>query len=425
MRPEAEDLSGFPEASAGCPQCGAEVELGVGDPVLRCAFCRTGLYVRPRDFLGYHWPWEGAAPPGLVWVPYWRFRGLWYRLFASGARGSLLDGTGPGRAGLREGSHLGVRPQAVRFRLGPPVKGRVVWPDRAVAQVVDEAETQAEAAGGEAAPLRRFVGEVTAVLWVPFALERRGGGWALLPLFPDGPGGALAGGEALALRRALDEPPRPWAPRFLPLRCPECAADLPAVPHAVGFWCGRCGRGWVPGRRRLEPLAFRVRVSHGSGVRYLPVWELEIGARGLSFRSQADMVRWAVPYWTPNPGDDRTPPLVRIPAFKLHPRLFLRAARNLTLGSVAGGDATRLPAGPAEAEAVRLPLSEAAQALKPVLAELAGSQRGKAASVLSARLRVRAARLVLLPFARRGAEWVEETSGVAVPAAALERGRGL
>ncbi len=44
-------------------------------------------------------------------------------------------------------------------------------------------------------------------------------------------------------------------------------------------------------------------------------------------------------------------------------------------------------------------------------------------AVVRCRVRVRAARLVLLAFRPRGGEWVEETAGAPVPAAALERGR--
>ncbi|NOY44867.1 MAG: hypothetical protein GXP50_05380, partial [Deltaproteobacteria bacterium] len=391
---------------------------------VRCSFCRTALYVRAAGPLVYHWPLMDP-PPGLVWLPYWRFRGLWYRVRERSTEGILLDSTVNARRGVREGSGLGIRPQVVPFRMGVPEAGRVLWPDLSLGDAVAVSEARVEGLSAGPAPVRRLVGEVAAVLWAPFALERAGEHWGLTALFPDGPSGLLDRPEALGLRKGLDEPPREWRPRFLALRCPECGDDLPTVAHAVGFWCGRCGRGWWPRGTGLAPLPFTVREVRSSEARYLPFWELEISARGLPFRSRAGLVRWAVPYWRTSAGDDGRPAVVRIPAFKAHPRLFLRIGRNLTLADLPAGEHDRLPPAAVEVEPARLPLGEAAQSLKPVLAELVGTQYRKRHAVLTARLRVRRAGLVLLPFQRQGGEWVEEATGAAVPAAALERGRGI
>lgn len=425
MRNAPDRVGPWPGAETTCPRCAAPVALGVGDPVVRCSFCRTALYVRAAGPLLYHWPLADPPPPGLVWIPYWRFRGLWYRVGERGTGGILLDATVNARRGVREGSGLGIRPQVVAFRMGLPEAGRVLWPDLSLGDAVAVSEARLEGLSAGPAPVRRLVGEVAAVLWAPFALERAGERWGLTALFPDGPSGPLDRAEALSLRKGLDGPPGEWRPRFLALRCPECGDDLPTVAHAVGFWCGRCGRGWWPRGPRLAPLLFTVRPAQGRDARYLPFWELEVSAKGLPFRSRSDLVRWAVPYWRPGPGDDRRPAAVRIPAFKTHPRLFLRIGRNLTLADLPAGGLDRLPPAAVEVEPARLPLGEAAQSLKPVLAELAGTQYRKRRAVLFARLRVRRAGLVLLPFRRQGAEWVEETTGAAVPAAALERGRGI
>lgn len=360
-----------------------------------------------------------------MWIPYWRFRGLWYRVGERATEGVLLDSTVSARRGVRAESHLGIRPQVVPFRMGPPAAGRVLWPDLSLGDAVAVSEARLEGGSAEPAPVRRLVGEVAAVLLVPFALERMDRGWGLSSLFPEGPDGPLGRAEALSLRKGLDEAFREWRPTFLALRCPECGNDLPAAAHAVGFWCGRCGRGWWPRGPRLMPLPFTVRPARGRDVRYLPFWELEVSARGLPLQSRAALVRWAVPYWRSPAADARRPSVVRIPAFKAHPRLFLRIGRNLTLADLPAGGLDRLPPAGTEVEPARLPLGEAAQSLKPVLAELAGAQHRKRAAVLTARLRVRRAALVLLPFRRRGAEWVEAATGVAVPAAALNRGRGI
>ncbi|MFU8855809.1 MAG: hypothetical protein ACNA8S_02265 [Deferrisomatales bacterium] len=80
---------------------------------------------------------------------------------------------------------------------------------------------------------------------------------------------------------------------------------------------------------------------------------------------------------------------------------------------------------PFEAEPVRVPVAEAAQALDMLLAELSGGRPPGRSPAPAPPARVRRARLVYLPFHRRRTEWVEELTGTALPAAAVEHGSRL
>ncbi len=415
----------WPAACTPCPRCGAPVGMDAGDPVLLCGYCRTRLYLWSPEPLAYHFPLHADPPRALVWVPYWRFRGLRYRVGGQegSPEGGLLDASVPAREGLLEDTSLGIRPQVAPLALGSPGPGRRARPDRPPAEAMARAEVRVDAALGGGPSLTRVIGETVALLLAPHCLEREAAGWALRSLLPDGGRHRLEPGQARGLRRALEEPWKPRPPRAVPLRCPECAAGLPAVAQACAFWCPRCGRGWWPRGGRLAPLDFRVVPAHDRAGRHLPFWELVFRADGLPFRTRADLVRWAVPYWRPDPAWEDEAPRVRVPAFKTNPGLFLRVARNLSLAGGGGRARARLPGPCPEVEPVRLPLSEAAQALKPVLAEMVRTRPRDVEAVVRCRVRVRAARLVLLAFRARGGEWVEETAGAAVPAAALERGR--
>ena len=414
-------------ARTDCPRCGASVDLGVGDPVLSCPFCRTHLYLCARGPLCYRLP-TGAAAPGaaVLQLPFWRFRGLRYRVLDDPPRveGGLLDATVPAAPGVPPQVSLGIRPQVAPLRLER--SGAGAFPGlRIASEAVEDAEAAVESLHGGRPVLTRLVGESVALVLAPFLLEEEGGGWCLREAQPDGARHSLSEEEARSVRAAADGAPRGDEVSFVALRCPECGHDLPCSPGAVGFLCGRCARAWGIRRGRLSPLRYAVREPSGPEARCFPFWEIAFEAEGLPAGNRAELRRWAVSYQPAPPGWEGQPCTLVVPGFKVHPRSFLRLAR---IHSLATADA---PSGPGvrgkapAAEPVRLPLGEAAQTLKLVLADLAGARKGVLGTLPGLDLRVVRARLLFLPFRLRLGEWVEEGTGSSIPAAAVEHGAAL
>lgn len=423
-------MSEFWRAQLACPQCGGRVELDVGDPVLACAFCRTGLYLVSPGPLCYRLPPAkerlGAAP--LVYLPFWRFRGLRYRVTADPPQvdGGLLDATVPALAALPSGANLGVRPQVSPLAMdlgGAPA----VAPDRSAAAAVEAAEGAVESLHAGRALFTRLIGETVALVLAPHTIEERAAGWMLQEALRDGAVYPLTEAQAQALRSE----PATQAGRttgriaFLPLRCPECGHGLPASPGAAALLCGHCTRAWWVRGGALVPMPYAARRAQQRGARYFPFWELAFRATGLPAQSRAELRRWVVSYQPAPEGWDRQSCLLLVPGFKLQPRTFLRLARVLSLASLDVPPSPHLFGEPFEAEPVRLPLAEAAQALKVVLAQLVAGRPRELARVADVELRVKRARLLYLPFHRRRDEWVEEATGTALQTAAVEHGARL
>jgi len=420
-------------ARTPCPQCGGEVELDVGDPVLFCPFCRTGLYLASDGPLCYRLsPAPGSETNGpLIYLPYWRFRGLRYRVLADPpeVQGGLLDATVPASDLLPAAANLGVRPQVapLTLELG---EGGAAPPDRTADAAMRAAEGAVEALHGGRAAFTQLIGEAVCLILAPYHLEQRSGEWQLREALLDGATYPVA--EALAVGLRGETPaPGPGAPRpggkvsFVPLRCPECGHDLPAEPGSVALLCGHCTRAWWVRGRRLASLPYSAPRAQASGARYFPFWELAFRAEGLPARNRAELRRWVVSYQPVPEGWERQPCVLLLPGFKLQPRTFLRLARAFSLAPLQIPDAP-LPLGePFAAEAVRLPLEEAAQALQVLLADLVAGNPREFPRVPGLQLRVKRARLLYLPFHRQRDEWVEETTGVALQATAVAHGTRL
>ncbi|GAB4264924.1 MAG: hypothetical protein Kow0092_16890 [Deferrisomatales bacterium] len=421
-------MSGEWRVRLPCPQCAAPVDLDAGDPVFRCGYCRTGLYLASSGPLRYRMA-PGGEPveeADRLYLPFWRIRGVRYRMLASppSVEGRLLDATLPAYAeGLPE-PRLGIRPQVAPLRLDAP-GGEVLAVDRPAQQALRLAEDRAERLHDRPPLLTRLVGERTCLLLVPCRLERQGDGWRLRELLPGGEAHPVDPARAEALRGGRFRGRATPAARFLPLLCPECGSDLPAAPGAAALVCGRCARAWWARGAGYAPLPYAVCPASGTDVRHFPFWQIAFRPRGLPAANRAELRRWAVSYQPVPPGWERQPCQVFVPAFQLPPSGFLRLARAISLAPLEVPSASGGLPGRFDGEPVRLPLPEAVQALQVTLAHLARGARDAFETVASAELRVRRARLVYLPFRRGRREWIEEATGTALPIASVEHGARL
>ncbi|MGD8375538.1 MAG: hypothetical protein PVF68_05305 [Acidobacteriota bacterium] len=75
--------------------------------------------------------------------------------------------------------------------------------------------------------------------------------------------------------------------RLVPLVCPTCGDDLPALEDDVAFACGRCRVGLELADRGLQPRALRLVAGAGRpGGFHLPFWELDAGTRVPAFNTR-------------------------------------------------------------------------------------------------------------------------------------------
>ncbi len=417
-------------ASAQCPQCGGEVTIEVGDPVLSCGYCRTNLYIAPDGPLTYRLPvapeHEDAAKAGeLFHLPYWRLRGISYRVAGSPPRveGGLLDITAPATDFIPLGSNLGIRPQAARMILSPSLPDAIeptLKPERVA--FAESGETFFKERGEL---FSRLIGEVKIVIQAPHMLLDTPEGWVLREAFPDGRDISMTEEVASQLKKEVERPKqaRDWT--FLPLTCPNCAHGLAPAAGAVALLCTACRTAWFFQGRSFKRVPFVVMGHMEDGDRLFPFWNILFTAEGVNIVNRSDLIRWSIPYRPVPKGWEEETPALFIPGFKLSPNTFMRVSKAMTL-LMDEPSHEELPVRAfVEAEPVRLPLMEAVEALKLSLAYMSVAKGKDVPDLAVIEPKVSGARLAFIPFSLVRNEWLHKPSGQAISAASVRHGSAI
>lgn len=417
-----------------CPQCGGEVLLEAGNPLLYCPFCRTNLHMTTDGPLCYMIPpWNGPRGSGedIVYVPYWRFRGMHYRVIGRNRiEAAILDTTTGACTGLPVEASLGIRPQAGVLRLVSDT-WHMIPHDRPERDAIEHIYRRLHTLYDHRDPgIERFVGERKCLVYAPFRMDTTKGApgkaCRLAPLRDRDIRDTWRSLSDEAVTRIREGFMRVMAPDyvFLPLICPECGSDLPALSGAVVYPCCSCSRVWKVSGRRLTPMEYclchpPVRITAPF---FLPFWRLSMSIDGMPLENRAQLFRLVLPYKTTPAGWDDQPATLFIPAFRLNPRLFLKAARWMSLANMVEGSTTALDEN-TRLHVASFPVEEAAKAVKIVLAELFKGNARLFGMIKGCRLKVHNALLVFLPFERQARELVDAFSGHAISEAALALGR--
>ena len=308
-----------------CTECGGAIKFPDGDHSVRCPFCsRVLLITAPNRVLkfylntnlesnGIKFITEGhckrsgiplptsVEDPLLFYLPFWRFRGMRYRLSAQAQTYEFEDGTKlettpkisinstpfdlnfPGiDLPSMSDVFLGVRAQTVG--LCPEVPERI----RGLAEVInpeimlDQAREMAYQKAGMLNECGRLlideiIGEKLTLIYFPIWVSRftsRSGKYYLLLDGVSGKEFCRKDGEFNGVKHH-DGFESVTSIRIVSHHCPECGADLPAGGDTVVFPCNNCGRAWyLEGNELIRNEVF-VAESIPDAYRYYPFWGFE------------------------------------------------------------------------------------------------------------------------------------------------------
>lgn len=217
---------------------------------------------------------------------------------------------------------------------------------------------------------------------------------------------------------------------FLPLKCPECAHDLPLETSAIAHFCVRCARAFAESGDRLVQVPYDAVPARGAAV-YLPAWRFEatLTVDGVRLAGAADLPRLLKPVGWPLPPRDpdaaTQPVSLYVPAFECRDLgLVNRLGAALTrlqprVGGASGHDP--IPLSPPPRVVGASILREDAEALARLL--LAGLVPGAGPAARrrleSLEATLGAGRLLWSPVHDRGGYYQCRLTGVSLRAASL------
>jgi hypothetical protein len=300
-----------------------------------------------------------------VWFfPYWRFKGMHFCCTARGIDHRFVDISHQAVASRHFPLSLGLRSQTLKLQLASgDTEGHYIKPVSDFQTIPGIVDKRLNVHRTGPVLHQAHIGETLTLIYSPFYIDQViCDGVLNRPVSSDIPEGFCESSFECHRPDALIA--------LIAALCPACGWDLSGERDALILACTNCGSLWEPTRKGFRRIQFAHvpagESDNGNDIVFLPFWRIKADISGIRLQSYADLVRIAnLPrvmqdvwkdiefcFWSP--------------AFKVPPGNFISLARGLTLAQPSGEWNREFPAG--MLYPVKLPVTEAVQSLKIVLA---------------------------------------------------------
>lgn len=406
-----------------CPSCGAPIELGEEDRLIRCSYCEVINYKIYQKIPRYVLPMDGsrnARGKDLFLFPYLRFKGTIFLCHGKGVDYKFVDTTRVGTPVEEFPVSLGLRPQAMNVQpVTEQVEGRFIRQSLKSQHIVSEAvklTTFLSKDKYKDLTHRAFIGETISRVYLP-VYKRRGD-------LIDGVSNAVIGPASILESAAINEIAfqKKWEPVFLSAICRKCGAEMNGAPGSLVMHCNNCDTLWQEQNGSFNSVPFHVVGSSSDSSYYLPFWKLEVADTGNNLQTLADFLRLTnQPIVVRN---EHTSKMLTffVPAFKISPNKYLNLAKSFTLLQMKFDGAQEESFEQKNLYPVTLNLEEAVQSLKSVTTASSLHLKSVIEILPSLQYSVKRAELLYLPFHKLGRDLIEQQTGISVSSAILKFG---
>lgn len=398
-----------------CPQCGAPIELDETDHVLRCPYCGVNNFLFAPHYYRFVLPHK-VPDKEIIYVPYLRFKGNVYFCMDKTVSHRIVDITHVGVSFKNFPISLGVRPQAMKMRfVTQDTKGLFLKFSLRATEILAKAGKQFLPPGKLFH--RAYIGEALSIIYLPMFVENN----KIFDAVLKRPIANLPEDQDI-FEKGMENDPR-WKITFMATLCPRCGWNLEGERDSVVLTCSNCETAWEASEGRFVEVNFSMASNQGKDVVYLPFWKISASATGLEINSFADFVRVTnQPTLVTKEWEDQDMGFWS-PAFKIRPKTFLKISRQFTICRKLFATEQRIPK--QDRYPVTLPRTEAAQAMKVILAGSAINKKKVLPLLPRIRFKIKDYNLIYLPFRDTGHEMIQEHMGITINKKALEFGRFL
>lgn len=363
------------------------------DRLIRCRFCRvSSVLMFPQGMQTVLPVCPSAADKPLMYVPYWRYKGILFTVLDNGIQDRFVDVSVCAASSLRFPRSVGLRSQALKLRyVTADLPGGVLKPNSEkppdMLTVIDRTQLR------ETAPVWRFratIGEMQSLIYAPYYLDRK-----LIDAVTDRAVSPVLteDDELFGLRVEAPEP----SIGFVPALCPSCGWDLRGDRDSICLDCTNCQTLWAVEPDGLKSIPFGYVRAAKSADGYLPFWRIQAAVSGFQLGSYADLIRLANLPRVARAADAKRPFHFWAPAFKIQAKSLMHFARGLTLMQPQWETVPEHPR--VDHRSVNLPAEEAVETIRLNMAGWLTPRQKQLPALAEAPIEVLHYEIVFVPFA--------------------------
>ena len=399
-----------------CPQCGAPLEMQETDRLLRCKYCEVNSFLSNTDNLHFILP-RREPDPYTIYVPYLHFKGIIYTCLNNRIEHRLADISTRGIKLSFLPKSLGLRPQAMKIRFtNPDLDGSFLKTSMPTDVIIKRAGKNLRVRDEEILH-QAYIGDVLNIIYLPLSIRDE----VVMDGILERPLAQIPEEQDLFAEAELEK--NRWKPLFLASLCPQCGWNLEGEPDSVVLLCANCNSAWESAGNKFAEIQVNT-IPGNNDELFIPFWVIKTTAKGVKLNTLADFFRLTNQPVMIRPEWEEMDLQFVIPAFKIRPDDFLRLGTQMTISQRKNIKLKDdIPKG--KLYPVTLPKTEAAQALKIILANSAVSRNKIFPLLPDIDFDIKEYYLQYLPFTKTSHELKQELLGVTINQRVLEYGRSL
>lgn len=377
-----------------------------------CEFCRVRSCISQKGFPRYYLPCSPNVPQKvqLIYLPYWRFKGVRYMCTASGITPRFTDISALAVADMpsRIPFSLGLRSQAMPMKLiRPDTQGKFFRP-LPTAMVLKDKTFGLKP---EMIAFKEDIGETFSLIYSPFYIRQQH--------LVDG-----VTNQVLPLEKPitpdifdLDRVRPGIETHFIAGICPGCGADLEGSGDSLALVCRNCHSLWRAKGKTLAKIKFSTAASAHKDDIMLPFWRISANISPINLSSHADLARMAnLPLAIPRKWEEK-PVHFWSPAFKVRPNIFLRLLGQMTSAQLEPPLSQTVEDN--LYQPVNLPASEAIQTVRITMAALLKPRKEILEHIPKTNVVPQNVSLIFLPFKSSQHDIIHPDLGIGINKKAL------
>jgi hypothetical protein len=401
-----------------CPQCGASLTISETDKILTCPHCDVQSYMFSNDYFRYILPHK-APDKEIIHIPYLRFKGNVFFCSSSIIDHRIIDITQAGVDLKGIPASLGVRPQAMKARFAQgDTQGRFMKFTLRAIDILTMAAKLTNLAADDDLLHRAFIGETMSIIYLPLYMEDERLYDAILkkPVTES----RISSDEIES--RVINKTPETIT--FIPMLCPDCGADIKGERESAVLLCDNCLKAWEVRDGKFIEIKMIISGKPDDDTVFLPFWKIQAITKGIKIETYGDFTGLTNQPLIIDRVRGSMPMCYFSPAFKIRPKLFINLARQFTIMQI--NEFAPLEKIPVKGmHPVTLPLSEAVQALKVILASTAVMKNNVLPHLPQINFETGEKSLIYLPFRQSRYDLINDDTGIGINRQSLEFGMTL